>query len=316
MNRRFHYFCIANPFIKIWKTMKKTLLLLSILFLSFSTLKAQDGVDNCLSYDNYTALSPAADDSLYKLCEMIPDQWPEYAGEAESLVKYLSSNLQYPLSARMIGVQGKVYVRFIVHTDGHLSSAQIVKAIGAGCDEEALRVVKSMPKWKPALKHNRPVMAAVNLPINFTLKSFEEDPNAQVINDTLYIKDKTHDYAITEDENKNAMIMGKNRDVKDFQAIEKMPEYYGGIDEMYRFLGENIKYPRSAVKQGIQGRVFVNFIVEADGSITNVKVLSGIGSGCDEEAVRVVKSMPKWKPGQADGKNIRVNLTLPITFKL
>lgn len=101
-----------------------------------------------------------------------------------------------------------------------------------------------------------------------------------------------------------------------FTIVEEMPGYPGGDAKMYEYLGKNIKYPQIARESSIQGRVFVNFVVEPDGSVTNVKVLRGIGGGCDEEAMRVVKSMPKWKPGKQRGKAVRVSYTLPVVFKL
>ncbi len=101
-----------------------------------------------------------------------------------------------------------------------------------------------------------------------------------------------------------------------FTIVEEMPSYPGGDMKMYEYLGKNIKYPQIARESGIQGRVFVNFVVEPDGSVSNVKVLRGIGGGCDEEAIRVVKSMPKWKPGKQRGKAVRVSYTLPVVFKL
>lgn len=101
-----------------------------------------------------------------------------------------------------------------------------------------------------------------------------------------------------------------------FTIVEEMPGYPGGDLKMYEYLGKNIKYPQIARESGIQGRVFVNFVVEPDGSVSNVKVLRGIGGGCDEEAIRVVKSMPKWKPGKQRGKAVRVSYTLPVVFKL
>jgi len=101
-----------------------------------------------------------------------------------------------------------------------------------------------------------------------------------------------------------------------FTIVEEMPSYPGGDVKMYEYLGKNIKYPQIARESGIQGRVFVNFVVEPDGSVSNVKVLRGIGGGCDEEAIRVVKSMPKWKPGKQRGKAVRVSYTLPVVFKL
>lgn len=101
-----------------------------------------------------------------------------------------------------------------------------------------------------------------------------------------------------------------------FQVVENQPEFPGGMSELYVFLRENVKYPPIAKESGIQGRVFVNFVVEKNGSISNVKVLRGIGGGCDEEAIRVVNSMPKWNPGKQRGKPVRVSFNLPIKFTL
>jgi TonB family protein len=101
-----------------------------------------------------------------------------------------------------------------------------------------------------------------------------------------------------------------------FTVVEEMPEYPGGSEAMMKFLIENIKYPEQARKDSIQGRVFVNFIIEVDGKVSNAKVLRGIGGGCDEEAVRVVSLMPAWTPGKQRGKNVRVAFNLPIKFAL
>ena len=101
-----------------------------------------------------------------------------------------------------------------------------------------------------------------------------------------------------------------------FQIVEEMPAYPGGDQKLMEYVAKNIKYPQIARETGIQGRVFVGFVVEPDGSVSNVKVLRGIGGGCDEEAMRVVKSMPKWKPGKQRGKAVRVSYTLPVVFKL
>ena len=98
--------------------------------------------------------------------------------------------------------------------------------------------------------------------------------------------------------------------------VEVDPEFPGGMEAMMKYLAENIKYPEQAKSEGIQGRVFVRFVIEADGSVTNAQVLRGIGGGCDEEALRVVNAMPNWTPGKQQGKPVRVQFNLPITFKL
>ena len=101
-----------------------------------------------------------------------------------------------------------------------------------------------------------------------------------------------------------------------FQIVEEMPAYPGGDVKLMEFVAKNIKYPQIARETGIQGRVFVGFVVEPDGSVSNVKVLRGIGGGCDEEAMRVVQSMPKWKPGKQLGNPVRVQYMARVVFKL
>ncbi len=101
-----------------------------------------------------------------------------------------------------------------------------------------------------------------------------------------------------------------------FTVVESMPEFPGGPGKMLEFIATNIKYPPMARESGIQGRVFVNFVVEPDGSVSNVNIIRGIGGGCDEEAIRVVKTMPKWTPGRQRGKAVRVSFNLPVRFTL
>lgn len=101
-----------------------------------------------------------------------------------------------------------------------------------------------------------------------------------------------------------------------FQIVEEMPRFPGGEPELMKYINENIQYPQEAREMGIQGRVFVGFVVEYDGSISNVKILRGIGSGCDEEAVRVIESLPKWEPGKQRGRAVRVSYQIPVYFKL
>jgi TonB family protein len=101
-----------------------------------------------------------------------------------------------------------------------------------------------------------------------------------------------------------------------YSVVEHMPTYPGGDDARIAFMVQNIKYPEQAKKNGIQGKVFVTFVIESDGSISDVKVLRGIGGGCDEEAVRVIKLMPKWNPGMQEGKAVRTQFNIPIKFAL
>ena len=101
-----------------------------------------------------------------------------------------------------------------------------------------------------------------------------------------------------------------------YEIVEQMPEFPNGQETLMQYIAEQVKYPAEAKKAGAQGRVFVGFIVEPDGSLSDFKVLRGIGFGCDEEALRVVKSMPKWQPGMQRGKAVRVKYLVPVNFKL
>ncbi len=95
-----------------------------------------------------------------------------------------------------------------------------------------------------------------------------------------------------------------------------MPFYPGGEEAMYKFIGNNIKYPNIAREKEITGTVIVTFVVEEDGAISGVQLLKGIGEGCDEEALRVVKSMPKWIPAKQNGVNVKCRFNLPIRFTI
>ena len=102
-----------------------------------------------------------------------------------------------------------------------------------------------------------------------------------------------------------------------FVVVESMPEFPGGTQALFKYLSENVKYPVIAQENGIQGRVICQFVVNKDGSIVDVEVVrSGGDPSLDKEAVRVIKSMPKWKPGKQRGKAVRVKYTVPVNFKL
>ena len=101
-----------------------------------------------------------------------------------------------------------------------------------------------------------------------------------------------------------------------YLMVEAEPEFPGGMEALMKYLSENIKYPEQAKKENIQGKVYMRFVVERDGSIVDAEILRGIGGGCDEEALRVVNAMPKWEPGKQKGTPVRVQYNLPIVFKL
>lgn len=101
-----------------------------------------------------------------------------------------------------------------------------------------------------------------------------------------------------------------------YNIVDESAKFGGDKDALQRFLSENLQYPKEAQEKGVQGTVFVTFVVEKDGSVSNVMVLRSIGAGCDEEAVRVIKAMPKWTPAKHNGEIVRMQFNLPIKFVL
>lgn len=139
---------------------------------------------------------------------------------------------------------------------------------------------------------------------NFTFKEGSLDPNA------MSRKQPTGAEVTSEGDGSGGEIN------KRFKVVEQMPQYPGGAAELFKFLNRSIKYPTVAAEMGIEGKVILTFVVEKDGSITDVKVARTLDPACDKEAIRVVKSMPKWIPGKQNGRLVRVEYTLPVTYKL
>ncbi len=101
-----------------------------------------------------------------------------------------------------------------------------------------------------------------------------------------------------------------------FLRVEQQPEFPGGMAALSSYLNKSLRYPNGAVQAGIQGKVYISFVVNTDGSLTDIQTLKGIGFGCDEEALRVIRQMPRWKPGKQSGRAVRVRFSLPVAFTL
>ncbi|MBQ8703539.1 MAG: energy transducer TonB [Bacteroidales bacterium] len=145
----------------------------------------------------------------------------------------------------------------------------------------------------------------------------------EVVEDEAEIKNELVVNAEVTDDTKNIEITPvkieeeeEEEDVQIFTVVENDPEFPGGMEALYKYLRDNIKYPQLARDNNITGKVYVTFVVERDGSIANPRVLKDIGGGCGQEAIRVVKSMPKWSPGKQRGKAVRVQFNLPVSFNL
>ena len=112
----------------------------------------------------------------------------------------------------------------------------------------------------------------------------------------------------------NAYSQSDDSDNSVYSMVDERAQFPGGQNEMLKYLQENLQYPEAAKANNVHGRVIVKFIVERDGSLSDIKVMKGIGSGCDEEAIRLIQSMPKWKPGKNKGKEVRVSMMVPVNF--
>ncbi len=236
-------------------------------------------------------LATYEEDTVYQIVE----QMPQYTGGEEAMMKYVAENIKYPQAAKDKNIGGRVFVSFVIEKDGSVNEVKVMRGIGGGCDEEAVRVIKGMPKWKPGIQKGKPVRVSYMMPINFKLDSQLTKPAQKA------------------DVSKPDMKPDKNGV---YQICEQMPEFPGGVEALMDFVAKNVVYPQEAMDKEISGRVYVSFVIEKDGSVNEVKVMKGIGGGCDDEAVRVIKAMPKWKPGKQEGKPVRVSYMMPISFKL
>jgi TonB family protein len=210
---------------------------------------------------------------------------PQFPGDIK---KWLGINIKYPEDARKNNIEGTVFLSFIIEKDGSVSGVSVLRSVNSSLDNEAKRVIALMPKWTPGIQEGKPVRVQYRLPIRFELKNNELKPNNP---DSLYSTDNN------------------------YRLLQEKPRFPGDV---FKWLAGNLKYPEDARKNNIQGTVYVKFIIENDGSVTNAAVIASVvgGDSLDKEALRVVNSMPNWIPAQQDGHPVRTEYTLPIRFKL
>lgn len=187
--------------------------------------------------------------------------------------------------------------------------------------QEEMKRVEPVAPPPPALKSSIKFTAPVikkdeEVTDDSEIKSQEELTSSKVAISIADVKgnDETHGKDIAD--LKQVVTQAEPEPEKVFDMVEQMPTFPGGQTELMAYLGKNIKYPTIAQENGTQGRVTIQFVVERDGSITDVRVARGVDPYLDKEAVRVVKSMPKWIPGKQNGKAVRVKFTVPVMFKL
>jgi TonB family protein len=248
--------------------------------------------------DNPVQIIRNNNDSIYQ----IVDEMPQYPGGEKAMMEYVAKNVKYPQEAKDKEIQGRVFVSFVVEKDGSVSTVKVLRGIGGGCDEEAVRVVSSMPKWKPGIKDGKPVRVSYMMPLNFKLSDGQPAKPAKKA-----------------DANKPDMKPDKDGV---YQIVEEMPRFPGDEKALMEYLKSNLQMPEKykgddAEFRLAEYRTFIRFVVTEDGSISDVNLIKKTEGfkDLDDEALRVVKAMPKWEPGKMGGKPVKVYFHLPVVFK-
>jgi len=225
---------------------------------------------------------------------LVVEKMPSFGGgDPNEFRAFVAANLQYPKEAAEKGIQGRVFVQYVIEKDGSISNVKILRGVDPILNKEAIRVVESSPKWNPGMQRGRAVRVSFTFPISFVIGDSQNKSQPQKT-DT----EKT----ISKEENV-------------FAVVEKMPSFGNGdANEFRAWVAANMQYPKEAAEKGIQGRVFVQFVIEVDGSLTNAKILRSVDPALDKEAIRIVESSPKWNPGTQKGRAVRVQFTFPIAF--
>ena len=250
--------------------------------------------------------NPPADDPdnpVFEVVEVMPE-FPD--GGMPGLMNFLSNNIKYPVNAQKRGVQGRVSVQFIVNADGSISDVGIIRAVDPDLDGEAVRVISTMPWWKPGTQRGKPVRVKYTVPVMFRLPDEdkkEEYKPVPKIEETVVVGYGTRQESPVEEG-------------QVFEVVEQMPSFPGGPEGLMRYISKNIKYPVGAQKAGTQGRVMIEVIIDTNGNVTNPKVSQGVDPLLDAEAIRVTSNMPKWQPGTQRGQAVNVKYTFPIIFRL
>ena len=220
---------------------------------------------------------------------------PEFPGGQGALLKFLATNVRYPESAVKNGIEGRVSCSFVVGKHGAISEAEVIRGVSPELNEEALRVINSMPVWSPGKQRGKVVNVKYTVPVTFRLSGGKKKTSSRIV---------------------QRQIKEVDTSGRVFTVVQQMPEFPSGQASLLKYLATRIKYPAIAQENGIQGRVSCSFVVDTDGSLKNIEVIRGIDPSLDREAVRVIREMPKWNPGVQNNMAVAVKYTVPVTFRL
>lgn len=269
--------------------------------------------------DNYIPIvTTAADKTLDKKsapetkAKKINSSTKSTKEDFSKLLTHLQRNLRYPASARQEKITGYEVVYFKIQ-NGKISNIKIAKGLQNDINNEVLRTFDLFKETIEAEDNDYALAIAFHLTgienNSLTLPSTGKNYFIGSVSVTGYLSSQKVETSGTKH-------VASQEVIKDFASVDVIPEFPGGMKGWGEYLQSALKYPEEAKKNKITGRVILSFIVLKNGSITDVKVLRGIGGGADEEALRVVKESPKWKPGKLKGEPVNVPYTMPIFFQL
>ena len=252
----------------------------AILRCSYQGRESQEVLAADMTNNTHLSLSSKSREMNEQVFTVV-EKMPSFPGGDAELLKYIATNIKYPKESQDNGEQGRVICSFIVGRDGSVNNPEVLRGVTPLLNEEAVRVINTMPRWNSGMQRGKAVAVKYTVPITFRLKSLVEETKEETLT-----------------------------------VVDVMPQYPGGDHELLKFIAQSIKYPTDAQEAGVQGRVICSFVVDKKGNIVEPKIIRGIDPSLDAEALRVIGMMPRWTPGRQDGKAVRVLYTVPITFRL
>jgi TonB family protein len=238
----------------------------------------------------------------------IADQMPEFPGGIKALQNFISGEIKYPKKAIKNKLSGRVFVSFVVDKSGQVKNVCVNRGVSPELDKEAVRIISSLPQWTPGKQKGNFVNVAYTVPVLFKFENFLVQP--VIARNPVVVKIKNaSDYHLDN-------ILNLTQFDSEYSVIEKMPQFPGGSENLRKFVANNIKYPILAAEQGYEGLVYVKFNVNKDGRVSDARIIKGANVELNNEAIRVINSMPYWIPGEQQGKKVKVSYTIPIRFAL
>ena len=236
-------------------------------------------------------------------------------GGPQGYADYLASHQKYPTAAMQAKQEGTVTVTFVVEKSGSIGEVEVKQPVAPLLDAEAIRVIKSAPRWTPAHQKGKAVRQRVSVPVSFVLAEGSGETVEVPAPGATKPGQPLPPGAVAAAPGTTSVV-GTAPNGAAIIRPEKSAQPVGGNVAFFSWIAANQKYPDLARKRHIQGKVPVEFIVQPDGSLTDVRVTQKHGSGLDEEAVRLIKAAPKWEPALYQGKPIKQKMALPVLFQL